>query len=377
VSEPDASDLLQVPPAEVPAVLAEHARRLAGCDVGVYVIDIDGSCLVRLAGGEAFPEQITARLGVGPEIPLESIGELEQLCSARLPGSTVAALTVRDRAIGILLSETAPRDPLVTLAAQGALAIELANGYTDVVHAARRRKDIEAAAEIQQNLLPPRLARLAGAELAGGVLPGYDVAGDFFDYAGNADALWLCVADAMGKGNEAAALSSLAIGALRSARRGGSSLEEAAAVVQRATTVTGDKVRFLTAVLAQWHPSTRLFRWIDAGHPPPLVIRADGSTEELPDAVTYPFGIGGERVFRVAERHLGAGERVLLYSDGATERQRADGTRIGLEGLLETLRANRSHSAAGIIRALQHAVEEASPKPLRDDATMLLLAPHS
>ena len=377
MSEPDASELLQVPPAEVAALLAEHARQLAGCGVGVYVIDIDGSCLVKLAGGEAFPEQIAARLGVGPEIPLESIGELQQLCSERLPGSAVAALTVRDRAIGILLSETAPRSSLVTLAAQGALAIELANGYTDVVHAARRRKDIEAAAEIQQNLLPPRLARLADAELAGGVLPGYDVAGDFFDYASNEDGLWICVADAMGKGNEAAALSSLAIGALRSARRGGSSLEEAATIVQRATAATGSKVRFLTAVLAQWQPSTRLFRWIDAGHPPPLLIRTDGSTDELSDAVTYPFGLDGERAFRVAERRIGAGEWVLLYSDGATERQRADGTRIGLEGLLDTLSANRAHSPARIIRALQHAVEAASPKPLRDDATMLLLAPHS
>ena len=79
-------------------------------------------------------------------------------------------------------------------------------------------------------------------------------------------------------------------------------------------------------MLPQWHPSTRLFRLIDAGHPPPLLIRADGSTEELADAVTYPLGLDGERVFRVAERRLGAGERVLLYSDGATERQRADGT---------------------------------------------------
>jgi serine phosphatase RsbU (regulator of sigma subunit) len=375
VSEREAAELLHAPPAEIPARVAEHARRLAGCDVGVYVIDIDGSCLVRLAGGEAFPAQINARLGVGPEIPLECIPEVQEVCSSRVPGSAVQALIVRDRAIGVLLSERGPQSPLGTLAAEAALAIELNNGYTDIVHSARRRKEIEPAAEIQQNLLPPRLARLADADLACGVLPGYDVAGDFFDYAGNADGLWLCVADAMGKGNEAAALSSLAVGALRSARRGGSSLEQVAAIVQQATAATGSKIRFLTAVLAHWHPSTRLFRWIDAGHPPPLLVRADGSAEELADAVTYPFGLDGEREFRVAERRLAAGERVLLYSDGTTERQRADGTRLGLEGLLGILSANRARSAATLIRALQEAVEAASPKPLRDDATMLLLAP--
>ena len=56
-----------------------------------------------------------------------------------------------------------------------------------------------------------------GADVAGDVLPGYDVGGDFFDYAGNADGLWLVVADATGKGDSAAALSSLALGAPRAA----------------------------------------------------------------------------------------------------------------------------------------------------------------
>jgi len=375
VSEPEAAQLLHASPAEVPALVAEHARRLAGCDVGVYVIDIDGSCLVRLAGGEPFPEQINARLGVGPEIPLECIPEVQEVCSSRVPGSAVEALVARDRAIGVLLSEREPQNPLDTLAAEAALAIEINNGYTDVVHAARRSKEIEPAAEIQQNLLPPRLARLADADLAGGVLPGYDVAGDFFDYAVNPDGLSLCLADAMGKGNEAAALSSLAIGALRSARRGGSSLEQTAAIVQRATAATGSRTRFLTGVLAHWHPSTRLFRWIDAGHPPPLLVRSDGSADELDDAVTYPFGLDGERKFHVAERRLDAAERVLLYSDGATEHQRADGTRLGLEWLLGILSANRARSPAIMIRSLQQAIEGASPRPLRDDATMLLLAP--
>jgi serine phosphatase RsbU (regulator of sigma subunit) len=60
------------------------------------------------------------------------------------------------------------------------------------------------------------------------VLPGYDVGGDFFDYAGNADYVWLVVADATGKGDPAGALSSLAVGALRAARRSGAGLQEAA-----------------------------------------------------------------------------------------------------------------------------------------------------
>jgi hypothetical protein len=378
VIETEALDLLRESPVAVPGRIAASAGAVAGCMVGVYVVDIDGSCLIRLAGdGVAFPETIKAPVGVGPEIALERLPALQEICESRVPASVLVAMVARDRAIGVLVCERQPVSDLRRFAEQAALALELTSGYTDVVHAARRRKEIQPAAEIQQNLLPPRLAVFDGDELAGGVLPGYDVAGDFFDYAANADGVWLCVADAMGKGNDAAALSSLAVGALRAARRGGATLEQAAGIVDRTVTATGsEQVRFLTAILAQWHPDTSTFQWIAAGHPPPLLLRVDGSAEELTGAGTYPLGLlDGERTFTTNRRRLRRRERLLLYSDGVTERRRSDGTLLGLEGLLAVLRSGPATSAAEIVRRLHDAVTDASPKPLRDDATMLLLAP--
>lgn len=182
----------------------------------------------------------------------------------------------------------------------------------------------------------------------------------------------------MGKGNDAAALSSLAVGALRAARRGGASLEQAAQVAQETMITSVEQVRFLTAIIGQWHPSTRVFRWIAAGHPPPLLLHADGSAEELVGAVTYPLGLfEASRTFETSEHRLDAGDRLLLYSDGLTECKRANGKRMGLEGLVPVLSEHRADSAARIVRALQDAVTDASPRPLRDDATLLVLAPQS
>jgi serine phosphatase RsbU (regulator of sigma subunit) len=373
----NALDLLSRSPVALPRDLTAMAEAVAGCRAAVYVIDIDGSCLVRLAGDElTFPERVQAPLGVGPEIALDRSHALQALCRSHLPDCVATLLRVRDRAIGALVCEREPAGDLQPLADQAGIALEIAGGYTDLVHAARRRKDILPAAEIQQDLLPPRLALVDGDALAGGVLPGYDVAGDFFDHAANADGLWLCVADAMGKGNEAAALSSLAVGAIRAARRGGATLEQAASLVNETVALTGPDVRFLTAVLAHWHPPTSTFGWIVAGHPPPLLAQADGAVTELHGAATYPLGLSDEeRDFTVNERRLLPGERVLLYSDGVTERRRGDGTLLGLAALTALLGEGAAGSAASTVRAIQDMLIDASPRPLRDDATVLLLAP--
>jgi hypothetical protein len=375
--EPDAPELLASFPHLVPERVVEVASARAGCPVAAYVLDVDGSCALRLAGDvERFPERIRAPVGVGPEVIPEALPQLRGLVADRIGPSTLWPMVVRDRVMGFLLARDLRAVDLEGFAGQAALALELASGYTDVVHAVRRRKDTQPAAEIQQNLLPPRLARVEGADVAGGVLPGYDVGGDFFDYAGNADGLWLVVADATGKGNSAAALASLAIGAMRAARRAGAGLREGARLTDEAIMAL-DMDRYLTAVLGSWDPVGHQLRWINCGHPTPLVLRADGRVEELHGEHTYPLGIRfKERVFPVLTAQVASGDRLLLYSDGVSERRTADGGRIGENGLRAILAELWHCSAAATVRGIQDAVIAASPDAFRDDATLLVVAPH-
>jgi serine phosphatase RsbU (regulator of sigma subunit) len=374
----DAGELLGASlPHLVPERVVEVASAQAGCPVAAYVLDVEGSFALRLAGDAArFPGRIRAPVGIGPEIIPEALPQLRGLVIDRVGPSTLWPMVVRDRMMGFLLARDRPAVDLEGFGRQAALALELASGYTDVVHSVRRRKDTQPAAEIQQNLLPPRLARVSGADLAGGVLPGYDVGGDFFDYAANADGLWLVVADATGKGNSAAALSSLAIGALRAARRAGAGLREAARLVDEAI-LTLDMELYLTAVLGSWDADADRLRWINCGHPTPLVLRADGRVEELDGERTYPLGIRfPERSFPVLSARVGPGDRLLLYSDGVSERRTTDGGRIGEDGLRAILAGLGPRSAARTVRGLQDAVINASTEALRDDATMLVIAAH-
>lgn len=358
-----------------PQKVVEIASRLAGCLVGVYVVDLDGSCAIRLAGDEEqFPARINAPLGVGPELPIESLSGLRTLVSDLLGDSAVVPMVVRDRIMGFLVARGQPVQDLVAFAEQAGLALELASAYTDAIHAVRRRKQIHPAAEIQQNLLPPRLAQVDGARLAGGVLPGYDVGGDFFDYACNVEGLWLVVADVAGKGNAAAALASLALGALRAGRRSYAGLQRTAEIVHDAIRDADDVGRFMTAVIALWEPDRQQLRWINCGHPSPLLLHADGRIDELDDGRTYPLGLFDEqRDFPTSHARFAPGDRLILYSDGISERRCDDGSLFGLEGLHRVLSENADASAAALARALQDAIIGAASAPLRDDATLLVV----
>ena len=370
-----ARTLDEIPPHLFPEQFVSEARRVSGGPVALYVLDIDGTRLLRLAGPEEFPERLVAPLALGAEIAEDGIPELTTALQAGLPGVTVAPMWLRGRAIGVLLGLRAPQQALIDLGRLGAAAMELAGGYTDVIDAARRRKETEAAAELQQSLLPPRIARMGGGEVAGSVLPSSEVGGDWFDYVENRDGAWIAIADAVGKGAMAGALGGIALAALRAARRSGQSLEEAARTMHEVVYDVGRPEFFVTAIVARWHAVYSVFSWINCGHPPPLVLRADGSIEQLMTDSTLPLGLlEKNRRFTRHQRRLDDGERLILHSDGITARKTPDGL-FGLDGVERAVRSAAGRSAAAIARAIQEAVLDAAVDPLQDDAVAVVLAP--
>jgi serine phosphatase RsbU (regulator of sigma subunit) len=361
----------------LPAVVLEEARARGARSAALYIIDIEGSCLMKLAGDAPFPDVLDLPFGVGPEMPVEAIPGVAAHVLTKLDDVATLPMRVRDRAVGVLLTTGGGGPVFQELADQAGLALELDGGYTDALQRARRRRTVEPAAEIQQNLLPPRIAALHRGSVAAGVLPGYDVGGDFFDYAENAEGLWLTVADAMGKGTAAAAMSSIAIGALRAARRNGDDLHDVAVLMHETILELTDGESFVTAIVGLWNADAQTLRWINCGHPRPLLVDVGGSVEELQSAPVAPLGLlGRRRDFPIAEHRLGTGQRLLLYSDGVSERRDAEGRPMGVEGVKALLAGTAGDTAAHTVRELQNAVIDMSRRPLRDDATLLVLSAH-
>jgi serine phosphatase RsbU (regulator of sigma subunit) len=212
-----------------------------------------------------------------------------------MPGVAMAPMWLRSRAVGVLLALRNARAGLQEVARLGGPALELANGYTDVIDAARRRRDNDPAAEIQQSLIPPRIARVGGGEIAGSVLPSYEVGGDWFDYVENRDGAWIAIADAAGRGAQAGGLGGVGLAALRAARRNDATPDEAVQVVHETMCDVGGPEFFLTAIIARWSSVYSVVSWINCGHPAPVLLRADGSVEELASRPDLPLGVFDRR----------------------------------------------------------------------------------
>jgi serine phosphatase RsbU (regulator of sigma subunit) len=371
--ELDAIQVLDVvPPPLLPEQLVAEAQRIAEVPVALYVLDIDGSHLLHMAGPDRLGAELPAPLAIGPELDAAGVSML-RADLARLPGVELFALWLRGRAIGALIAFGRPRTPLTELARQATAAITLADRYTDAFAGAQRRKQPHPAAEIQQSLLPPRISRVTGGEVAGNVLPSYEVAGDWFDVVENADGVLVTLADGLGPTTRSAASSAIALGALRASRRSGATISESLLVMHRTLSEMPGPKAEMTAVIAHWDPTTNELRIANCGHLAPVVLREGGEAEVLGFAPSR--GLGGRSTPKPAEQRcsLASGDRVLMVSDGVVSGDDG-GAGIGIEATIEAALRSRHGSASDTVREVHRAVLAGAGGRLADDATAVCLA---
>ena len=214
---------------------------------------------------------------------------------------------------------------------------------------------------------------MTGGEVAGNVLPSYEVAGDWFDVVENPDGVWLTLANGLGGGTRATAASAVALGALRASRRSDGTITEALMVMHRTLKEMPGPGAEMSAVVAHWDPATFEVRLANCGHVAPIVIRVDGQAERL--RAPNGRGLGGRSSPRPHERStsLGPGERLLMVSDGVVKEGRGKAG-LGSEGFIEAALRSQRATAPDTVRHVHTAVLEASGGELDDDATVVCLA---
>ncbi len=247
----------------------------------------------------------------------------------------------------------------------------------------RIKRDVDAAAEIQRQLLPAARPEVRSYDIYGGARYCDEAGGDYFDFfevgrcarESDDDPLGVIVADVTGHGLRAA-LPMVAVRAvLRSTmRKAGASLESAMEIVNEQVRQDAGAGAFVTAFAAILDPSRDSLTWLSAGHEPAIIWRAATRSIEELGATGVPLGIGDERVELGDPVRLAPGDIILIGTDGVRERRNAKGVLFGKERLIQMLERNADSSAERIWRdVIDEVMAFGEGHPVEDDITLLVL----
>ncbi|MFI6043775.1 PP2C family protein-serine/threonine phosphatase [Nocardia sp. NPDC051321] len=251
--------------------------------------------------------------------------------------------------------------------------ITVMNDYGDFFDRIRLRTPRTPNAELIWSLLPPLTAGVDNFTVAGVLEPRHDLNGDAFDYALSEHTAQLLVLDAVGHEPRSGLIAATALAAYRSARHRGHGLYEQARTIDETLTAEFGNATFATAVLAELDLHTGRLRYINAGHPEPLIMRAGKIVKPLNAGHRLPLGLGtGELV--IAEETLQPEDWLILYTDGVTEARDDAGEFFGTDRLIDLLRreAAAGHPPPETSRRLINAILTHQHNNLQDDATVLL-----
>ena len=251
-----------------------------------------------------------------------------------------------------------------------------ANMAAELEEKHRRRDEMQAAATIQNSILPRPLARegaLAAIDLHAEMHPAREIGGDFYDYFPlRGDRLAITVADVAGKGIPAALFMAVSRTVLRIGERGDDMSADMKAA-NRLLATENAAAMFVTAFHGVLDLKTGVLRYCNAGHNPPYVLRGDGQRETL-KATGLPFGIDADLPYRIAETQLRPGDTLFLFSDGITEAFNQADKEFGAARLEAALEAALGKGAAGLVADVLAATAEfAAGAEQSDDITALAL----
>lgn len=368
-----------LPADRLATVVAEHARRLGTLGAVVYLTDYAQHELVPVTG-DGVPDR--PALTIDGSVAGRAFRRVEPVWSGPHdgPGSVFVPLLDGAERIGVLefvLAAEPPPDLQDEARSFASLVAELVvtrDAYSDSFARLRRRRPLSLAAELQWELLPPLTYASSRVVVTGALEPSYDIGGDTFDYAVNGPLVDLVVLDAVGHGLPAALLAGAAVGAYRHARRDGLDLPGIATAVDDVVATQFDGSRFATAAVARLDLDSGRLRWVNCGHPDPILVR-DGRLVRPPACrPARPLGLlAGEP--RVCEVQLRPGDRLLLYTDGVVEARSPEGVFFGEERLADlVVRAELAGDPPPeTMRRLMGSVMEHQHGQLQDDASIVMV----
>ena len=291
-------------------------------------------------------------------------------------------LETKDRIIGLIyvdspfiLREFTKNDLSLLTVMANVAAIRIEHARLAEVEAAERimQRDLSQAAEIQGGMLPAHAPEIAGLDLAGFNVPCRTVGGDYYDffpYPG--DSVGLALGDVSGKGMPASLMMMALHARVHVLAESPGNLGGFMARLNKATCATCPSNRFITFFFSVLDAASGDLRFANAGHNPPVLLRASGEVQMLEGGGPV-LGVISVAPYSEQSASLAPGDLLVLYSDGVTEANNPDFDEFGEERFIHVLNENRARPAREIVDAVTAALKEfTAGAPQADDITLLV-----
>ena len=379
------------PLAELFQTILDLAIQAVTAQRGVVMVLENGELVAKAHKGEGFRISTAVRdqvLKNKSSIKVQN-AQLEEAFKSRMSiveqrvhAMMVVPLQTKDQIIGLIYVDspfvlrvfTEEDLSLLTVMANIA-AVRLENARLAEIEQAERimKRDLAQAAEIQRGILPETAPEVPGLDLAGFNAPCRTVGGDYYGfvtYPGGR--VGLALGDVSGKGMPAALMVMAFEARLRVLAE---DEDSAASVVSRLNKITCENCpsnRFITFFFGILDAARGQLAYANAGHNPPLVVRASGEVEMLQGGGPV-LGILPTASYTQDKARLAAGDLLVIYSDGVTEATNTAEEEYGEGRLAEVLRSRRGEAAAAIVDAVTESLHQfTSGAPQADDITLVV-----
>jgi serine phosphatase RsbU (regulator of sigma subunit)/predicted enzyme related to lactoylglutathione lyase len=240
---------------------------------------------------------------------------------------------------------------------------------------AKRRAvyEMEIATQVQARLFPQRRPSLGTLEYGGTCIQARQVGGDYYDFLDLGPGhLAFVIGDIAGKGIAGALLMANLQANLRSQYAMVlDDLPRFLKSVNRLFCENTPETGYATLFFADYDDRTSRLRYVNCGHLPPILLRRDGSLEQL-DSGSTVLGMFADWECTSCETKLVPGDTLVLYTDGITEATSMDGREFGEEGLIEIVRAECHLSVERLLERILEKVRAFSGREQEDDITLVV-----
>lgn len=229
------------------------------------------------------------------------------------------------------------------------------------------------AAQVHRRLCAPRLVRAGDFEIASEIFAVRHLPGDFFTAQSQSEQVMFALGDISGKGLAAGMWTTHLVGLTNSYAALTSDPKKIVAGVNHDLCGMPLTMSLASLFLGRLDPLTGILEYCSAGHPPALLLRANGDLESLSEGGLL-LGVTSDATYSAARVQLGPDDVLLVYSDGIIESLNEKGDEFGYARLRKQLRLARTQSADAILFSVLGAVQDfAGTRPLMDDMTLAVI----